>query len=298
MSRVKDKHAIENKSKLINLKPSDFESLQSICTHISNILDIEYAHKSLQLSTKEFEKSYNDLKNFHKVFLHEIRTPISTFSTSPLRIQKLLKNYDENKFSVEKKLDDIKVMGERLSFIANTYYFHELVKSRKPKKLSVMKNIVFPVLNISRDYIRNQYEIYIHLDLIHLEGAYVYGDKMLLNIVFNTLISNAGKYGQISGKPITVKGERDANGNYFYIVVSNYGLFIHENEREKIFFNGYRGQEVEKQKLGGTGIGLYLAKEIMKNQQNGDLLLTSYEKPVTFKIKIPIRKWIKGVTHG
>jgi len=112
----------------------------------------------------------------------------------------------------------------------------------------------------------------------------------LLNIVFNTVISNAGKYSYGSGRPIEIHGEVSDDLEYFYICVSNYGMQIFENERDKIFLNRVRGRQAINQKIGGTGIGLHLAKTIMSNQK-GDILLTSLGNPVTFKIKLNLKRW-------
>lgn len=294
--RVKNKYRGKDKREIKNFRPIDFESLYAVCTHLCNILQIEEVHgnyvaknENLLLKSEHLKRMYHDLGDFYQVFMHEIRTPISTFSTSTMVIKRLFGSGDiteERRASINNKLDDIKVMGGRLAFIANTYQFRELIKMREPRMLSVMRHIVLPVMNITQDYIRKQFDVDIYLISPTLEDQYVYGDQRLLTMVFNALISNAGKYSARSKEPIPVYGEHDVGGRYFCIVIENYGLKIHENEKNKIFENRYQGREVRGQKLGGTGIGLYLAKEIMKNQK-GDVLLTSLNNPVTFKMKLP-----------
>jgi len=295
--RVKNKYKRGAPKELVNFSPTDFVILRSICTHLSNIFVLEDLYKANKQRLKELKeqrrlqkKSFDELKNFYNVFLHEIRTPISTFNSAPLRIIRLLKmpRFTENiKKEIELKVNDIHIMGERLAFIANTYYFKELVKSRKPEKLSVLKDIVMPVLNISREYIRIQHSIDLTLRPTSLEGYYVFGDKMLLNLVFNTLISNAGKYSHEGGRPIIIFGEYDKIFKHFYICVSNYGLPIYEDEKRRVFKNRERGRAAMEETIGGTGIGLHLASEIMK-RQNGSLILSSLRDPVIFKIELPL----------
>lgn len=294
--RVTNKYGRRDGKQIVSLSPIDFESLYTVRTHLCNILQIEEVHENyvkktenLLLKSEDFKRKIDALSSFYQIFMHEIRTPISTFITSTLVIKKLFSSRtmtEEKRQSIKNKLDDIKAMGERLEFIANTYQFRELIKMREPRRLSVLRDIVLPVMNIARDYIRKQFNIEIELMSSTLDGQYVYGDQKLLNMVFNALISNAGKYSARSKEAICVYGESDERGKYFYIVIENYGFKIHEDEKEKIFENRYEGREVRGQKLGGTGIGLYLSKEIMKNHK-GDLLLTSLNNPVTFKIKLP-----------
>ncbi len=295
--RVKNKYREQDKREIKNFRPIDFESLYAVCTHLCNILQIEEVHRNyvaknenLLLKGNDLQKRFDDLGNFYQVFMHEIRTPISTFSTSTMVIKRLLGSGDitgEKRASIKNKLDDIKVMGGRLAFIANTYQFRELIKMRKTMMLSVMRHIVLPVMNITQDYIRKQFDVAIYLISPTLEDQYLYGDQRLLTMVFNALVSNAGKYSTRSKEPISVYGERDKSGGHFYIVVENYGFKIHEDEKEKVFENRYQGRQVRGQKLGGTGIGLYLAREIMR-KHNGDVLLSSLNNPVTFKIKLPV----------
>jgi len=296
--QVKNKYRDTDKREIKNFRPTDFESLYAVRTHLCNILQIEEVHENyvkknenLLLKSGDLEQKIAVLSNFYQVFMHEIRTPISTFSTSTLVIEQLFSSRtitEEKRQSINNKLDDIKVMGERLEFIANTYQFKRLIRMQEPRRLSVLRDIVLPVFNIAKTYIQKQYDVDIYYIPGTLEDQYVYGDQRLLNMVFNALINNAGKYSSRFEKPISVYGELDKKGTFFYLVVENYGFKIHEDEKEKIFENRYQGREVRGQKLGGTGIGLYLSKEIMKNHK-GDLLLTSLNKPITFKIKLPRR---------
>jgi signal transduction histidine kinase len=294
--RVKNRYKKEPNHEIINITPNDCRYLKTICRQLSTILDVEQTHRkyvqkseNLTLKSVDLEQRLDRLKDFYNVFLHEIRTPISTFSTSPLRIKKLLERpvLDGSIIeSVKAKVNDIKIIGDRLTYIVDTYYFSELVKSRQLEWLSVLGDIVLPVLNISQEYILRQFDVSTDLDDRSLEGIKIYGDKILLNIVFNTLLSNAGKYSPRSEKPIRIYGEHNSQDNFFYIVVENYGFEILEDEREKVFDKHYRGKEVRNQKIGGTGIGLFLAKAIMKHQPRGDLLLATCRNPVSFKIRL------------
>jgi len=223
---------------------------------------------------------------------------MSFFNTSALRVRALLKKLpikEQDKLPLERKVNDIYLIGDRLSFIATTYYFHELIKPHELEYLFLMRDIIMPVLNVSVDYIYNQYGIHVLRDDNTLIEREIYGDKTLLGIVFNVLISNAAKYTPDAIFPIKISGQLDRDGKYFSLDVSNYGLRIHEDERKKIFKDGIRGKEAIQWKTQGTGIGLYLAWSIMKNL-DGNLILKSTFQPVTFTMKIPTFTWknLKG----
>jgi signal transduction histidine kinase len=274
-----------------NFRTSDIVNLTSLCANLSHLIRIENLFDETQRKLDATSASMDEMQDFNKVFLHEIRTPISKFTMAPEIIKRTLKKKeltDEAREKVMKQLDDIQVMGDRLEFVAKTFNFNQIVTRRYFETLSVLGDIVFPVVNITRGYLRKQYDKDIQLDAGPLHSCRVYGDKTLLNIVFNTLIDNAGKYSLGTRKPITVSGGYEANGDFFRLEVSNYGLPIHEDETEQLFDKGFRGGEAIRQGIGGTGIGLHLASRIM-HEGNGELLLTSLADPVTFVIRIPAK---------
>jgi len=291
--RVRNKYEMDPQGNklIINFTTADFSNLLSLCSNLANVCRIESLFNEVKAKQKATNESIKEMNDFNKVFLHEIRTPISKFTMAPEIIKRTLRNKqltESNLEKVMKQLDDIQVMGDRLEFIAKTFNFNQIVTRRNFETLSVLRDIIFPVINITRPYLRKQYDIDIQLDATGLQSCRVYADKTLLNIVFNTLIDNAGKYSIGTRKPISVSGGYGPDGEFFDIIVSNYGLAIHEDEIDKLYQNGERGREAIKHGIGGTGIGLHLAHRIM-TEGNGELLLTSIKDPVSFTIRIPVR---------
>jgi len=285
--RVKNRYnSLTGENIIRNIRSIDFDNILSVGTLLSGILQLEDTFLDVVKEKKTVSKKLEDLNNFNKLFLHEIRTPISTFGLAPFLISRLLTTSQitpELITNVLKKLDDIKIMGERLKFITNSYFITELVTKRTVTPIYVLRDVVFPVLNITREYYRRNYGLEIRLDPLGLEGQVVYGDRILLNIVFNALIDNACKYSYPQKRPVVVSGRINDDETSISLLISNYGMNIDPEERERIFGNGERGRLALENKSPGTGIGLYLSKQIMKNL-NGDLLILSLKDPVTFAI--------------
>ena len=276
---------------LINFSTGDFTNLLSLCSNLANLCRIESLFREAEAKQRATNASIDEMNDFNKVFLHEIRTPISKFTMAPEIIKRTLRRKQLTQSNIEKvmkQLDDIQVMGDRLEFIAKTFNFNQIVTRRNFEILSVLRDIIFPVINITRPYLRKQYDIDIQLNSTGLQSCRVYGDKTLLNIVFNTLIDNAGKYSLDTRRPISVSGGYGSTGEYFDIVVSNHGLAIHEDEVQNLYQKGVRGREAIKRGIAGTGIGLHLAHRIMQ-EGDGELLLTSIKDPVSFTIRVPTR---------
>ena len=288
--RVSNKYYLDGQERKIrSLRYEDFIFLKAACSSVSSVLRIIELIQKHVSEINNLENKTDELENFGRVFLHEIRTPISKFSLSLISIKKILRkgSVDANTLSiVEKRLDDITVLGDRLAFITNVYYYEQMVQPVKIEKINVLSEIVFPIINITREYVRTKWKVDIIHDGISLRGHYVLGDKRLLNIVLNTLVDNAAKYSTEEKKPIEIYGKSDILNNVFKIYVSNYGFPIYDDEVDEIFKDRKRGRYVTSNRLEGTVIGLDLAKKIMKNS-NGDLKLISNKNPITFEITIP-----------
>jgi signal transduction histidine kinase len=126
-----------------------------------------------------------------------------------------------------------------------------------------------------------------------------------LHDVLGNLINNAIKYGK---QGTHIKLSDQYSPPYFYnIYIENIGYRINESEKEKIFEKGFRGyitkslladkEEFAQSLSENKGIGLYLAKGIIKGGLGGNVLLyesspigkSEFSKNI-FVIKIPYEK--------
>ena len=94
----------------------------------------------------------------------------------------------------------------------------------------------------------------------------VSADPELISLALRQLIDNALKYSP-PGSPIGVSGRFE--GDRVVIRVHDRGPGIPERERERIFDKFYRRQR-GKDRVPGTGLGLYIAREISRTH-GGDL---------------------------
>ena len=110
----------------------------------------------------------------------------------------------------------------------------------------------------------------------------VYADRIQLKRVVKNLIQNAISYGE-PNSPIEISiGEIP---QFIVIKVKDYGAGISQADIEKIF-NKYYSAAKKFRKI-GTGLGLYLAHEIVK-AHSGELTVESVEGEFTeFTIKLP-----------
>ena len=112
----------------------------------------------------------------------------------------------------------------------------------------------------------------------------VEGDPDLLNQAIENLTSNAVKFGEANG---TIAIEAALRDDHAVLTVSNSGNPIPSRDRDMIFERFYRGDPSRSRLTAGTGLGLSLAREIVR-AHGGDLVLErSDNKGTEFVLRIP-----------
>ncbi len=90
----------------------------------------------------------------------------------------------------------------------------------------------------------------------------LYGDADELETVFTNLLDNAVKY---AGEEIKISvSVTDRDGKFVEICFKDSGIGIPRAELKRIFRRFYRVNSLEAQKAKGTGLGLFLARSIIK----------------------------------
>jgi len=107
---------------------------------------------------------------------------------------------------------------------------------------------------------------------LHCEIAprlHVMGDAQLLTQVFNNLLTNATRHGQPHGW-IRITAER--SGEQVHVIFANDCADLPESKRQRFFDRFFRGEDASQRHPQGSGLGLSLAREIVR-AHGGDLLL-------------------------
>jgi PAS domain S-box-containing protein len=125
---------------------------------------------------------------------------------------------------------------------------------------------------------------------IHIEGqtgAFVCGDKDRIGQVIMNVLTNAIRY---SPKADTVVVRLSSDQENACVSVQDFGFGIAKEDQQKIFDRYYQISDSGKQPFAGLGIGLYLAREIIKQHRGEIWVESSKGKGSTFRFRLPLHK--------
>ena len=113
----------------------------------------------------------------------------------------------------------------------------------------------------------------------------VSGDPNQLRQVLSNLVDNAIKYSPQGGD---VELRLNRNGQFARIEVADCGLGIPRDEQERIFEKFYRLDPALTRGVNGTGLGLYISKELVE-RMNGRISVDSEPgRGSTFVVEVPL----------
>jgi len=220
---------------------------------------------------------------------HELRTPITIIKQSIKSLNKYGERIDE-----KTKTKLLNMIGENAVLLSDIVEGLELISNIDQKKLklqcesfSLYEVISTQVEKLSRKWQKKNINIEIHVE----EDIELLGDQEALTKVFRCLIDNAIKYSKQDGEVI-IKAQDNYLGKYnpqeepgILIQIIDKGIGISKEYFDKIFERFFRTKDVNT--TSGVGIGLAIAKSIIK-LHNGDIFIESeLDKGSTFSVFLP-----------
>jgi PAS domain S-box-containing protein len=216
---------------------------------------------------------------------HELRTPIT-----PIKGYVELLRIKGDKLAPEKRQEILRVMAERAEHMARLIedlLLASRISSGRPG--STMPGLQMERLDLVRaartaaaDWLREPTRLTLELPDEPLE---VDADPMRLGQVLANLLSNAHKYSP-SDELVVFRVEQD--GGWARASVIDHGRGIPREELERIFDKFHRVDDPMTMTTGGTGLGLYIARELAR-AMGGEIEASSVlHQGSTFTLRLPL----------
>lgn len=259
-------------------------NVEKIITVIEDISQRKKLEEELKDSYEELKLTYSKLQDVYKIkdnFLsnisHELRTPLtSVIGYTELMLEEKLtekqKHMTEIIFRNSKRLSRLikSLLDSQLIESSNLHFAGEMV---------VINEIIAAVVEDMKNMAASK-NITIKIDIP--DTLVIEGDIERLTQVFSNLVENAIKF-TITGE-INIRGKME--NEKVHIQISDTGIGIPQDKLEKIFARFYQVDSSNVRKYGGTGLGLWISKNIIE-AHDGKIWAESKNSGSTFHILLP-----------
>lgn len=237
--------------------------------YIKNVTEIN-RNQEFKLRYKEYLKSEELKTEFYSNISHELRTPINLIYSA---IQLTEINISDNNIeSIEKNNKIIKHNCLRLIRTINNFIDTNRISEGYLIPNLKIYNIVSIVENVALT--SNKYIEKINNSLIfdsEEEEFYVECDKEIMERVILNILSNSVKFGK-SGGAIDINIL--SKSGVIMIIIKNSSYIVEEEGKEFLFDKFTKVNKSLNRKKEGSGLGLYLTKELL-HLQKGTITLES-----------------------
>jgi two-component system sensor histidine kinase CiaH len=213
-------------------------------------------------------------KNFMMAISHELKTPIAVtkLNLETMQLRKLEPGQQQ------KLIRTTIQEANRLNTLCDNMLFMSQLDSGGSPLTDEKIDFSALAINCTEDFILRFPERKIEIDIEN--DIFITGDKLLLQLAINNLLDNAIKY---SGKDDVVLMKVFKDNKQIKLRVIDQGIGVAAGEKEKIFEKYFRGPGKQTK---GTGLGLYLTKEIVKKHSGSISMKSNKPRGSIFEIQI------------
>lgn len=284
----KDKEIAQQQLELANEKNT--RNLYIIVILIVFMLIVAYLQhryskqKRLKLSVENNLTKEQEINEMRTKFLgnisHEIRTPLTLIlGNIQLAMEKMKADNDAQKYLDKALLNSRQVIDDANEIL-------HILKFEKGKQEVLL--IETPIhkfckrVFLSFESAANDKDISLEYSSSISENIVLKIDQSKTERIINNLVTNALKFSSSKSK---IMCNIDQKGNHLEITVTDFGVGIHEEDREKIFDRFYQSKKTKS--IGGIGIGLALSKEFAMLLKGSLTVNSTFGEGSKFTLQLP-----------
>lgn len=239
--------------------------------------------RQLEVKLRQSLDSVNDAltrqRDFVALVSHEFRAPLAVIAAAAENLSAVAA---ESAGDVKPRATRIRQTVRRMSLLIENVLAGDLLESGAAHAARITLFDLNEVLHVAEVGLDDEAARRIYFILG--PPVMVRGDRTLLEIVVQNLIQNALKYSAAS-EAATIRLSTDSD--MAIVEVTDRGRGVAPDDQPFIFMRYYRAAG---QRARGSGLGLYIAREIAR-QHDGDLTLAASDAGgSTFRLSLPVAK--------
>ncbi len=218
-------------------------------------------------------------QHFMMALTHELKTPIAVATLNLETLQKRKLEEPQQQKLIQNTLQE----ANRLNSLCNNMLLSSQIDASNYSLTNEDVNLS-ELLETSIAEYKNRFSSHQFIKNIN-ENNFIIGDRMLLQIAVNNLIDNAIKY---SPKESEILINLFVRNNQTTLQVIDKGKGISQLDKQKIFDKFYRVGNAATKGAKGTGLGLYLTKNIIGKHKGNISVTDNLPNGSNFEIILPL----------
>ncbi len=224
------------------------------------------------------QSSFSQAMRFSADASHELKTPLARLQ---VELEQALESAPSSSAQQEvysSLLDEI----HRLNAIVQKLLLLSLADAGQLQLKRVPVNLTRLLENVIEDCQAQAPNLKVEHDLA--PDVQINADADLLEQSLQNLASNAIKYNRPDGR---IRFELATVTDSIFVRVANTGPGIPATDRDRVFERFYRGDPSRNDRVEGVGLGLSLAREIVRSHGGEMILESSDDKQTSFLVTLP-----------
>ncbi|MEZ4804156.1 MAG: HAMP domain-containing sensor histidine kinase [Bacteroidia bacterium] len=213
--------------------------------------------------------------NFLLSVTHEFKTPLTAIKLSSQTLQQRKTDDETKQVLIQQMVNNSDRLNELLDNVMLATRIDGKSYRYNMNKINITDVIQKTAeLILSPPYFKGNF-------IFEEEEYFMDGDEISMRLVFSNLFQNAIKYAGVDSD-VTVKYTHTSG--QFIITISDTGKGLDQKEYKAIFNKFYRVGDENTRESKGTGLGLFLVKQILKSHHARIEALRNQPQGTTFKI--------------
>lgn len=286
----------------------DSTCFQTVVKQVALPLESALLYEEIQKTNIKLEKLEKLKSEFISIVSHELRTPLTSIKNS---LEMMLSGRMGEITQIQDNfLNLAKRNVDRLAGIINDLLDLSKIEAGKMEYRFEQLNILEPVKFVMSTFenLADKKNIYLSLDSGKDEFK-VYGDTNRIEQILNNLVSNAIKFTPNNGKVTVTVEEINAENidnkklcddllklglnptqDYVKVTVEDTGIGVKEDDIPKVFDKFQQIESSLSREVGGTGLGLPIAMQLIEAHRGKIWLESEVEKGSKFSFVIPLMR--------